>query len=336
MKKLALLLGAMLSLVLAPSAAANHTALVEGTCIGPGPTQRTIVPPGTCGDYDGDGRIGVAEDTDEADRVFGTITAALTSDAGGAVQNGTVTIVESGVFPEQVIITASNGNLTLQAAPGVVAIVDAVLQGNPGNGAREAQAGIVVPNVPPDRMVTIRNIMSRNWISGYRITGTSRVTLDGVRADNSVNFGVEIRGTARVAISNASVQATGFPHVRLGGGPPVTPTPGDGIAFMDASSGTVCSSTVTGSLSVGIRDASSREVVASHNNVFDNGRNLRGVTVSDECIGRDSGTGGGDDDSVVPLPSGGPSGLVGLVILACVGYGLLLARNRRVLRETRT
>ena len=30
-----------------------------------------------CGDFDGDGRIGTAEDTDGGDRIFGTINAAL-------------------------------------------------------------------------------------------------------------------------------------------------------------------------------------------------------------------------------------------------------------------
>ena len=50
---------------------ANHPVIVEGNCLGDGTAQRTIVPPGTCGDYDGDGRIGTAEDSDTPfDRVF--------------------------------------------------------------------------------------------------------------------------------------------------------------------------------------------------------------------------------------------------------------------------
>jgi len=39
-------------------------------------------------------------------------------------------IVSTGTFAEQVTITAANGNVTLEAAPGVEANVDAVLQGD--------------------------------------------------------------------------------------------------------------------------------------------------------------------------------------------------------------
>ena len=78
----------------------------------------TSVPPGTCGDFDCDGRIDVAEDTDNAtDRIFGTINAALAGANGGANQNGRVTIVTSGRFPEVVNITAANGNVTLEGRP---------------------------------------------------------------------------------------------------------------------------------------------------------------------------------------------------------------------------
>ncbi|MDQ3088277.1 MAG: hypothetical protein M3Q78_06720, partial [Acidobacteriota bacterium] len=45
----------------AMNAFANHPVFVEGNCLGDGTAARTIVPPGTCGDYDGDGRIGTAE-----------------------------------------------------------------------------------------------------------------------------------------------------------------------------------------------------------------------------------------------------------------------------------
>ncbi len=86
------------------SALANHPVLVEGNCFGDGAAQRTTVTPGTCGDYDGDGRIGTAEDTDVPfDRVFGTINAA--NSAAGINNNGTITIVASGTFPEIVTIT---------------------------------------------------------------------------------------------------------------------------------------------------------------------------------------------------------------------------------------
>ena len=109
---------------------ANHPVLVEGNnCADAGPNV-TTVPPGTCGDFDGDGLIGTAEDTDNnTDRIFGTINAALGADRNGASQNGRVTIVTSGRFAEVVNITAANGNVTLEAAPGIEANIDAVLSG---------------------------------------------------------------------------------------------------------------------------------------------------------------------------------------------------------------
>jgi len=82
-------------------------------------------------------------------------------------------IVSTGTFAEQVTITAANGNVTLEAAPGVEANVDAVLQGDPGTTDRQNQPGIVV-DAPFDRYVSIRNIMSRNWTSGFLIRGGSQ------------------------------------------------------------------------------------------------------------------------------------------------------------------
>ena len=44
----------------AMNAFANHPVFVEGNCLGDGTAARTMVPPGTCGDYDGDGRTDIA------------------------------------------------------------------------------------------------------------------------------------------------------------------------------------------------------------------------------------------------------------------------------------
>src|SRR5438552_3982322 len=93
---------------------ANHPVLVEGEQ-----------------DFDGDGLIGDAEDVDNAtDQVFGTITAALGSANAGVNQNGRVVIVTSGRFLGTVNITAANGNVTLEGAPGVEANVEAARAGN--------------------------------------------------------------------------------------------------------------------------------------------------------------------------------------------------------------
>src|SRR5262245_5806981 len=121
----------LLALWIAASVAveANHPVLVEGNNAADGPPGTTLVPAGTSGDYDGDGRVGTAEDTDNAtDRIFGTLTAALLGTNGGANANGDVMIVTSGRFGELVRIpnpaagqATVNGVTILQAAPGVQA-----------------------------------------------------------------------------------------------------------------------------------------------------------------------------------------------------------------------
>lgn len=248
------------SLLGTTSVSANHPVLVEGTCLGIGAAQRTIVPAGTCGDYDGDGRIGTAEDTDEPDRVFGTINVALGNvstgnvaiDATRANQNGRVVIVASGVFPEVVSITGLNGNVTLEAAQGVEANIDAVVQGNPGSGARQNAPGIVV-DAPGDRFVTIRNIVSRNWTTGIEVRGNSNVFIDDCRIENNISYGILVSNNAKVKINNTQVSATGFRVGATGDFPRVNPpTPGVGIEFEDDSSGLVCNTCVTGSFGAGI------------------------------------------------------------------------------------
>ncbi len=231
---------------------ANHPVLVEGNCLNPPAGNSNVPVAGTCGDYDGDGRIGVDEDND-GDRVFGTLNAALTTNtATGANQNGRVVIVTSGVFAEVVSITAANGNVTLEAAPGVDADIDAVLQGDPNSGARQNAPGIVV-NAPKDRFVTIRNITSRNWTDGIRVSGDSSVLIDNCRIENNINFGIRIQDNAKVKINNTTVAATGFRVSAAGDFPRAnSPNPGNGIDFGGASSGLVCQSCVTGSFGEGI------------------------------------------------------------------------------------
>jgi hypothetical protein len=260
----------------------NHPVYVEGNC--PGPAARAIVVvPNTCGDYDGDGRIGIAEDNDEPDRIFGTINAALGPGLFGAIgtganQNGSVTIVRSGIFPEIVTITAANGNVTLQAAPGVEAIIDAVLQGDatpPGNVGRQNAPGIIV-NAPEDRYVVIRNLTSRNWTSGIAVLGASHAAIENVRLENNVNFGLEVRDRARVTIAKSEVHGTGL---RVGGGVPdfpraADPMPGSGIDFSGESIGTVFFTTVSGSFRAGIANRGSGHVCVSHVNAFDNNPNF--------------------------------------------------------------
>jgi parallel beta-helix repeat protein len=171
----------------------------------------------------------------------------------GANQNGRVVIVTSGTFAEVVQITAANGNVTIEAVPGVEANIDAVLQGDPGSGGRQNAPGIVV-DAPANRRVVLRNLVSRNWTEGIRVQGSSFVTIDRCRVENNVNYGIRVLGTAKAVINDSRVDATGY---RVGGGasfPDVnTPDPGIGIDYEAGTSGVVSNSVVVGSFGREIR-----------------------------------------------------------------------------------
>jgi hypothetical protein len=258
-------------LVATTPAWANHPVYVEGNCLGPGAgtaatgLQTSPVSPGTCGDYDGDGNIGDAEDND-GDNNYGSIGAAV--DAVG--NNGRVTIVANGIFPEVVRLAPTGGaNISLEAAPGVDANIDAVVQGQPGNAERQQAPGIVIDGCD-DCRVTVRNVMTRNWTDGVLILGRSHVALDEVRAENNINYGIHASSRARVAIRNSDVNATGF---RADANGPATPNPGTGIRFAGRSKGSVYDTTVTGSFLAGISGIGDR-VKLRDNQVFDNGVNF--------------------------------------------------------------
>ncbi|MGH9838490.1 MAG: right-handed parallel beta-helix repeat-containing protein [Blastocatellia bacterium] len=252
-----------------PGVAANHPVLVEGEL-----------------DFDGDGLVGMAEDTDnDTDRVFGTINAALGAANGGANQNGRVAIVTSGRFREIVIITAANGNVTLEAAPGVEANIDAVVAGAranqfPATTATQASPGIVV-DAASNRSVTIRNIVSRNWTDGIRILNNSRVTIDNCRLEGNVNNGIDVSGNARVTITNSHVNYTGFRAGAAGDFPSTAnqPNPGIGVAFRDGATGTVVNTTVSGSFASGIANFTGNPfaVGVMAVNAFDNKPNFTGI-----------------------------------------------------------
>ena len=223
---------------------ANHPVLVEGNCDSPVPGT-TIVNINACGDYDGDGRIGTAEDTDGADRIFGTLTAALGPGTGaaagtGANNNGRITIVRSGRFAEFLLIgsqlanypgqgSATPGNVTIEAAPGVEANIDAVLQGDPtgGNTARQGGIGILIyngSNSTPTTVVTLRNLVIRNWLRGIQTGGSTRVNIDNCRIENNRDYGIFLNDFNQVVVSNSQIQGNGF-RIPVSG----PSTPGSGI-----------------------------------------------------------------------------------------------------------
>ncbi|CAN5584491.1 hypothetical protein BH20VER3_BH20VER3_15200 [soil metagenome] len=264
---------AVVALAFPSQALANHPVLVEGNCNNPPAGDST--PPGgsgTCGDYDGDGLIGTAEDND-GDRVFGTINGA--NGVNGVSNNGTITIVTSGTFPETVTLT---GNVVLQAAPGVDANIDAVLQGDTGSVARQGQPGIIV-NAPNNRYVVIRNIGSRNRTSGIQVLGDSRVAIENCRIEHNVNYGIEVRDNASVKVDRCEVVATGYRLNPDTGDFPTTsqPNPGSGIGYNENARGLVCRTEVSGSFRVGIIAAGGTSVSAQDVCLFDNKVDSRGV-----------------------------------------------------------
>jgi hypothetical protein len=238
------------------------------------------VSPGTCGDFDGDGRIGTAEDTDGADRIFGTLKAALGPGTGaaagtGANQNGKIIIVASGRYAESLFIgqpidaafagtfggSATAGNVTIEAAPGVNADIDAVLQGDPagGNNTRQAQFGIFVyyfADSGPTKVVTLRNLQVRNFNTGIDVGGSSRVNIDHCRLELNQVAGIRATDSSSVAVSNTQSDGNGF---RI----PITgpPNPGDGLRADAAAQVRISDSVFRNNAGAGIRNASTGGIV---------------------------------------------------------------------------
>lgn len=255
---------------------ANHPVLVEGNCDSPVPgTTQVPVSPGTpggtsggiCGDYDGDGRIGTAEDTDGADRIFGTLNAALGPGTGaaagtGANFNGKILIVASGRFSELLYIgntisdrslgTATPGNVTIEAAPGVEANIDAVLQGDPagGNNQRQSSSGIIIAYLPEfsDRVVTLRNLSIRNYHIGVDIVRDSRVVIDNCRFENNSRSNIRIRHNTQLVVTNSRILSAGFRVGTLG----TSTDPGYGIEVLDAAQARIEHTTIAHNKGAGI------------------------------------------------------------------------------------
>lgn len=268
----ALVIPAMVAMLLvAAPASANHPITVEGNCFGPGSgatatgLRKSPVQPGTCGDYDGDGLIGAAEDED-LDNNFGTITAALEAVA----QNGLVTIVQNGTFPEAVRLTPTEGgSVTLEAAPGVKATVDAVVQGEAGNAERIAEPGIFVRGCRQCR-TTVRNIGVRNFARGVSVRGASSVLLQGIRANGNLHHGISGLDRARMTIRGTTVTATGFRKDAAG---VAEAKPGIGIRIGGRAKASIVQSVISNNRAAGIK-ADRDNVTLRRNQVFGNNPNF--------------------------------------------------------------
>jgi hypothetical protein len=249
---------------------ANHPVLLEGNCDSPVPGT-TIVAAGTCGDFDGDTRIGTAEDTDGADRIFGTLEAALGPGTGaaagtGANQNGAILIVTSGRFSESVLIgnplpgfpggSATPGNVTIEAAPGVIANIDAVFQGDPvgGNTSRQATTGIAIFYPDPatnDRVVTLRNLILRNWNQGVGASSYAKILIDNCRFENNLRSGITAAGPAtNMVIARSQFQGNGR-RIPVSG----PPNPGDGLLVEEGASVKISDSLFSNNAGAGIRNS---------------------------------------------------------------------------------
>ena len=218
---------------------------------------------GTCGDYDGDGRIGTAEDAD-GDRVFGTLNGAL--GVNGANNNGSVLIVTSGVFNDSGILIS--GNVTIEAAPGVMAVLDAVLQGDPDNTARQSQTAITL-NGTLDKRITLRNFTIRNWATGILATGQSQVNMDNMKFENNVNYGVYLALNGRLTLSNSFITATGYRNTSP---TTITPNPGVGLRIDGGGAATILSTVISNNFSQGLQNNNvNASVCVSQSAIYNNG-----------------------------------------------------------------
>ena len=247
----------------APPTSANHPVLVEGNCDSPVPGT-VIVQQGTCGDFDGDGRIGTAEDTDGADRIFGTISAAVGPGTGaaagtGANFNGRVIIVKSGRYSEAIDPMTTNSMITLniaahlqiEAAPGVEANIDAVFQGDPAGGNTARQGGIgILMNLAPGASVTLRNLTIRNFLIGIRQKGGGRLLIDNCRIDNNFDYGVQVLDQSNLLMEKSEITGTGR---RVPGG--VSPL-GHGLNVADSASAVLNRSSIFNSKGAGVQNTS--------------------------------------------------------------------------------
>lgn len=251
------------SALLAVSTIVVHgTSFVEGNCNGSRQESQTTTTPGTCGDYDGDGRLGTAEDAD-GDRVFGTITAALN-------QDNRITIVTSGIFAESLTITAEFGNVTLQAAPGIEAFITP-----PSRGGVFVGITINVTNNDPPYVV-LRNLHLSDWESGILVQGNSCVAVEDCRVENNLFYGISASGNTKLTITGTKVHVTAT-NLNADEGP----DPTYGIVYSGRASGTIFSTTVSGTfIGISNRSTISNAVCAYNVNVFDNVQNFENITPS--------------------------------------------------------
>jgi hypothetical protein len=176
--------------------------------------------------------------------------------------------------------------VTIQAAPGVVAEIDAVLQGDPagGNTARQNQTGIVIYYFPnsgvSDRTVTLRNLVIRNFTQGIGTFGDNTILIENCRIENNIKAGINVTGSHKMVIARSVISGNGR---RIGAGVSTTPNPGDGLIVAEGASAKIFDTVFSNNVAAGIRNTTgvaSRVTLFKVANYF-NGTDIVGpVTIS--------------------------------------------------------
>ncbi len=159
-----------------------------------------------------------------------------------------------------------DANIILQAAPGVQANFDAVVQGEPGNDVRSNRPGIVINGCDTCR-VTVRNVVTRNWTEGVRVRFHSHAHLDEVISENNTDYGIHVTNRAKVSVSDSQVNATGF---RKDGNGVAKADPGVGVEYANRSRGSIHRTSITGSAGAGLEVGRNARVRTFQLQLFDN------------------------------------------------------------------
>ncbi|HEX5706959.1 MAG TPA: right-handed parallel beta-helix repeat-containing protein, partial [Pyrinomonadaceae bacterium] len=143
------------------------------------------------------------------------------------------------------------GNVTIEAAPGVIANIDAVLQGDPagGNALRQGSNGITVAYSSAFRVVTLRNLVIRNFNNGILVAGIARVNIDNCRLENNIANNISLIDNANVAITNTQSVGAGL---RIGPSVPTAPNPGYGLVLRNNARANVMNSSFTNNQGAGL------------------------------------------------------------------------------------
>jgi hypothetical protein len=167
--------------------------------------------------------------------------------SGRFVPSSTITIYDAASGPT---------NVTIEAAPGVDANIDAVLQGDPagGNASRQNIAGIHVIATGDDDRIVLRNLVFRNWLEAIRVNGGARVTIDNCRFEHNLDYAIRAMGTSMVIVHESTISDTGS---RFGAGVGNFAVPGRAVSFEGSSRGLVAKTQIVHSKAEAISNASS-------------------------------------------------------------------------------